>query len=320
MQTTTNGRMKLTLKDFAELFDTMPDNIPQVCREVISNSDFHYRILFGAEKESVLLRVVKTLVSDSLRISGPHRKRDWEKGWSENLEGFVSKGHDIGELIPKFVRKKRGDQVPGDYIMPDDPNFETNFVSVLRCFLFTKYFADSLKVFEFGCGTGLNLVALARLFPEKEMFGLDWSEASCRIVNELAGRLDINLSGVLFDMFSPNDAVEVDGGSAVFTIGAMEQLGENFKAFAEFLLRKGPSVVINVEVNYELLDQGSLFDYLAAAYMEKRNYLRGFTTYLRERVEQGLVEIIDTRKTFGSLYHDGYTYIVWRPTRAGMNT
>lgn len=311
------GRMQLTLNDFSQIFGTTPAAIPQVCRDAISRSNFHYNILSGAEKEAVQLRVAKTLISDSLKVSGPHRKEDWEKGWSENLDDFISKGHNIRELIPKFVKKKEVIRFRGAYIMPDDPDFETSFVSVLRGYLFTKYFAGCSKVFEFGCGTGLNLVALAELFPEKQLVGLDWSDASCRILNELATQLNINLSGVFFDMFSPNDDIEVDDCSAVFTIGAMEQLGTNFEPFAEFLLRKKPSVVVNVEVNYEMLDQHTLFDYMAAAYMEKRNYLRGFYSYLKSREQQGGVKILDARKTIGSLYHDGYTYIVWKPVGTG---
>ncbi len=313
-------RMQLTLRDFAELLGTTPAAIPRCCKEVIRKSDFHYLVLSGAARERVLLRVVKTLLSDNLKVSGPQRKDDWDKGWSENFEGFVSKGHDLRELIPKFVRKREVIRFRGEYILPDDPDFETNFVRLLRCFIFTKYFRDSSKVFEFGCGTGLNLVALAGLFPEKKLVGLDWSDASCRIINELAAQLNINLSGVLFDMFSPNEDIDLDGNSAVFTIGAMEQLGENFKLFTDFLLRKSPSLVINVEVNYEMLDQNSLFDYMAAAYMEKRNYLRGFYTYLKELEQQGLVDLVDVRKTFGPLYHDGYTYIVWKPNRAGRRS
>ena len=308
---------ELTVQDFADIFGTTAENIPPKCTDVIKASDFRYQVLSGADRDSVILRVVKTLMSDTLKITGPHRKPDWEKGWSENFDSFMSNGHNTKELIPKFVRKNEIARFKGEYIMPVDPEFETNFVKVLRYYLFFAYFAVPSKVFEFGCGTGLNLVALSELYPEKRSCGLDWSETSCRIVNELSTRLNLNMRGVLFDMFSPNYAIEVDNDSAVFTLGAMEQLGSNFMPFVDFLIKKGPAIVINVEVDYELHDQNLLFEYLSAAYMEKRNYLRGFSTHLQELERTGTVDILDRRKTFGTLFHDGYAYIVWKPTRQG---
>lgn len=305
--------LHLSVEDFATIFGVTVADIPQKCKDVISSTDFRYQFLSGWERDNVLLRVVKTLLSDTLKKSGPHRKEDWEKGWSENFSNFVTHGHDIEELIPKFVRKKEMVRFRGDYIMPADPDFETNFVKIIRYYLFSKYFAETAKVFEFGCGTGLNLIAVSELFPQKKLYGLDWSEASCQILNELSKKCHLNLTGVLFDMFSPDYEVEVDNNSAVFTIGAMEQLGNNFMPFAEFLLRKNPSLVINIEVNYESHDKDSLFEYVAAAYIEKRNYLRGFYEFLQEQEMQGRVTIMETRKTFGSLFHDGYSYTVWKP-------
>lgn len=304
---------KLAVEDFAAIFGTTNENIPQIAKEVICNSDFRYQILSGSERDNTLLRVVKTLLSDTLKQSGPHRKKDWEKGWTENFSNFISHGYDIKELIPKFVRKKEVVRFKGEYIMPSSPDFETNFVKILRYYLFSKYFVKTHKIFEFGCGTGLNLIAVSELFKQKELYGLDWSEASCQIINELAHKLDLNLSGIVFDMFNPNFDVEVDNKSAVFTIGAMEQLGTDFMPFTEFLLKKKPSIIINVEVNYESHDKSSLFDFLAAAYIEKRNYLRGFFAYLNELEKQGRVDILEIRKTIGGLYHDGYAYTVWKP-------
>ncbi len=305
--------IELTIKDFADIFNDSTENMPQICMDVIDNSDFRYRILSGTERENVFLRVVKTLLSDSLKVTFPHRRDDWEKGWSENLNNFLDQGHDVQELIPKFVRRNEVIRFKDNFIMPVDSEFETNFVKVLRYYLFLKYFTDAESVYEFGCGTGLNLLSVAELFPAKILYGLDWSEASCQIVNELAKELKLNLHGKLFDMFSPDERIEVNESSAVFTIGAMEQLGTDFRRFVDFLMKKKPSVVINIEVNYELHDKNSLFEYVAAAYIEKRNYLNGFYPYLQKLEKQGSVEIIEIRKTIGGLYHNGYVYLVWKP-------
>ncbi|MFA4917248.1 MAG: class I SAM-dependent methyltransferase [Syntrophales bacterium] len=303
----------LSINDFADIFGTTAAGIPNICKKIIKDSDFRYVILTGKEREEVFLRVFRILLSDSLKVCGPHRKKDWEKGWTENLDNFVQNKFKLEELIPKFVRKKEVVRFRGGYILPIDANFETNFVKVLRYYIFTKYFSNVSKVFEFGCGTGLNLIAVSDLFPEMKLFGLDWSKASCKIVNELSKKQNLNMKGLLFDMFSPDHKIEVDKDSAVFTIGAMEQLGTNYQSFLDFLIKKQPSIIINIEVNYEMLNADSLFDYVAIKYIEKRNYLCGYFEKLHELEKQGKIDIIEYRETVGGLYHNGYPYVVWKP-------
>ena len=121
------------------------------------------------------------------------------------------------------------------------------------------------------------------------------------------------MTSFLFDMCEPDYQLELSEDDAVFTIGALEQLGTRFEPFLKFLLEKGPSICINIETTYELYDQNYLFDYVAAKYLEKRGYLRGYLTRLRQLEEEGKIELLDVRKTFGSPFHDGYSYIIWRP-------
>ena len=65
-----------------------------------------YRIIERKEREEVLLRVIKQVDSEKLRLAGPENKPNWEKGWSENLQEFKESGN-IDSLIPSLssVRK-----------------------------------------------------------------------------------------------------------------------------------------------------------------------------------------------------------------------
>ncbi|NQU78860.1 class I SAM-dependent methyltransferase [Candidatus Woesearchaeota archaeon] len=303
---------ELTLEDFARLFGTTIDDIPDDCRELIAKTDFRYKKLISDKRKKIILRILKTIDSDSLSVVGAHRMPAWEKGWSENLQNFVDSNFDLNELIPKFVKRNEVIRLNSNYVLPTNKNFETCFVEVLRTYIFRKYFSDAPAVYEFGCGTGLNLVNLAKLFQEKKLYGLDWSTASRDIVNKIAITQKMNLTGILFDMYSPDYQLDIDKGSAVFTIGAMEQLGKNFESFLQFLLEKRPSICINIETIHELYDQSVLFDYVAAKYLERRGYLQGYLTRLRQLEVEGKVEMIKIQRTFGSLYHDGYSYIVWK--------
>lgn len=68
------------MEDFARLFGTTIDDIPDDCRELIAKTDFRYRKLSGDERDKVILRVLKTIDSDSLSVVKQDRKYVWEKG------------------------------------------------------------------------------------------------------------------------------------------------------------------------------------------------------------------------------------------------
>lgn len=302
----------LNCNDFAEIFGIPEKELPAGCRQVILDTDFRFRIAVGAEREKCLLRAYKTLYND-LKVSGEHRKQDWEKGWRENLNEYVQNYFDSNSLIPKFVRQKEYIRFQGNYIYPANPNFETAFVTVLRNFLFEKYFKTFDDICEFGCGTGHNLIHLAKLWPEKKLYGLDWAESACELIDTIAKTKQLNLKSKKFDMFYPEWDKTLGPETAVFTIGAMEQIGTRFSNFVDFLISKEIGICLNVETIYEMYDQDSLFDLVAAKYLEKRNYLQGFYGHLKKMESKNKVRILEARRTFGSFYHDGYSYIVWQP-------
>ena len=75
-----------------------------------------------------------------------------------------------------------------------------------------------------------------------------------------------------------------------------------------------PKLVVNNEPIYELYDQDILFDYLPAKFHHKRGYTRGYLPRLRELEKEGKIQIIKHKRlNFGSLLHEGYNYIVWKP-------
>ena len=307
-----DNSVSLSIADFARIFGIDSKDMSPACIASIRTNDFRHVVLSGRKREDVLLRVIKAVDAGELSISGRQKQPQWERGWAENLSEFRQTG-DIARLIPKFVRRNEIVRLDGEYCQPLNPDFETAFVTALRVFLFERYFRDAQHIFEFGCGTGLNLVALAKMFPDKALHGLDWAESSRTILRELSALFGGRLHGYLFDMFNPDSAVDIPSGSAVFTIGTMEQLGQDFEAFLQFLLHKRPKVCIHIETFYELYDSGNLFDYVALRYLERRNWLRGYLPRLRALEASGAIEIVECRRTFGSLFHDGYSYLVWRP-------
>jgi len=311
---TCDQQAELNQQDFENICGEPPGTLFPECRKLIENLDFRYDILQGAAREEVYLRVLNTLSQD-LEAAGKHRKQRWEDGWGESLSDFQRSGYDLTTLVPKFVRLQEIIRLRGAYIRPFSDQFESNFVRVLRHWMFKKWFHSVDHIYEFGCGTGHNLIDAATLFPDRPLYGLDWSQASQAILRLMKENHGFNIVGREFDMLEPDESFLLLPRSGVFTVGAMEQLGAQYGKFLDYLLGQRPQICVHVETLYELYDQTALFDYVAAKYLEKRNYLRGFLSALQNLEKQGRLQILKTLRTFGSLYHDGYSLVIWKPLK-----
>jgi len=307
---------EVTLEDFARSFGTTVEDIPDDCRELIIKNNFGYEILAGEERDKVMLDVLKKIESDQQIIGAPERQTTWEKGWEENLQDFANSGYDLNKLVPRFIRPNQAIRLDQNYIMPSNPNFELDYFSVFRLWLFRKYLKDFGSLYEFGCGSGFNLAVLAQLYPEKKLYGLDFVPSSVNLVNKLGEVYGWNMSGHLFDMLRPDESFKIDDNSAIFTIGTVEQLAGNFEAFLQFVLKRSPELCLHVEPTIELYDENNLIDYLAMKFHRKRGYTEKYLTRLGELEAQKKIEILKVKRPFfGSLYMEGYSYMVWRPRR-----
>jgi hypothetical protein len=302
----------LELDDIARLFGTSPEHIPDACREMISANDFTYNVLDGKEHQ-VVIEEATAVLGTQLEVAGAHRQARWEEGWSENLSDFIDSGYDLKTLMPKFMHPGEVMRLEGQYIRPVDERFEMNLNAVLHHWIFNNWFSSLENIYEFGCGTGHNLVTLAELFPDKNLHGLDWAEASQGIIKLIAEKYGYEISGSKFNLLEPDNKYRVEPGSGVFTTGALEQIGDSFRPFLEYLLDQSPEICIHLETTRELYDLNNPFDLVAARYVEVRGYLNGYLTRLRELEKEGRVEIEQAHRVFGSRYHDGYTLVVWRP-------
>lgn len=306
----------MRVEDFARSFGTTIDDIPEDCQELIAKVDFRYRILEGEERDKVILDVLKKIESDQQVIGAPERVGVWQGGWGRNLRDFVNSGYDLNKLVPKFIRSNQAIRLNQDYIIPANPNFELDYYSVFRLWLFKKYLKDYKSIYEFGCGSGFNLVAMAQLYPEKNLHGLDFVPSSVNLVKKIGETYNWKMTGYLFDMLCPDKSFKIDNNSAIFTVGVVEQLAGNFEPFLQFVLKCSPMLCLHVEPTIELYDENNLVDYLAMKFHRKRGYTEGYLSRLKEMEAQKKIEILKVKRLFwGSLYMEGYSLIIWKPKK-----
>jgi len=176
---------KVTLQDFAESFGTTESDL-SVCKSLFDKFDFSYREISGKEKDDLILQVLRKIKNDTQIIGAPEREQIWEDGWSENLKQFRDNKDDLSCVIPKFFRPNEPIRFKLQYIQPSNPTFLKDYYLLFQQWLFTKYLQGFDTIYEFGCGSGINLLAMANLFPQTKLIGYDFVPSSVELINGIA--------------------------------------------------------------------------------------------------------------------------------------
>ena len=309
-----DGGYCLDADDLASLLGISRDEVPARCLEELKKHDYSYRLVEGAERDEIILGTLEKIDAGGLSVAGEKKHPLWEKGWSENLQKFLSNKGDLEKLIPAYYRPGQVCRFRGMFVQGKDPQFEFNVFRLIRSWVLSVLLKDAPAVYEFGCGPGHNLVAMAQQFPDKRLLGLDWAASAVELVNNIAQQYGFNLTGRLFDLFNPDDSLHLEKGAAAVTFGALEQLGDGFEAFLQYLLRQKPAVCINVEPLVDLYDKDNLVDYIAVKHHKVRNLLQGYLPRLKQLDEQGRIRIERVQRvSFGGMFIEGWSYVVWRP-------
>ncbi|MEW5911532.1 MAG: class I SAM-dependent methyltransferase [Thermodesulfobacteriota bacterium] len=305
---------RLTPQDFARSFGCAEEDFSKECLDLIAKKDFRFQRVQGLQRDAIILEVLQRIDSDTQKIGAQERREVWFRGWEENLKAFVGSGYDVAALTPKFLREKQPVRFAGDYIVPHNPAFELDFITVFRTWLYQQYFQGFPSVYEFGCGTGFNLLLLGKMLQPEKMYGLDFVQSSVDLVNKIGEAFDLPLEGRAFDMIHPDHDFKLKPGSLMFTFGALEQLAGKFHDFIHYILDNRPDLCIHIEPTVELYDETKLFDYLAIKFHRKRGYTTGLLPYLQKLAQKQKIKLLKVKRLgFGSLFMEGYTYMIWQP-------
>jgi hypothetical protein len=301
---------KITIDDIVSVTKfPISDN----CKALIKEFNLTYRELTKQERDDVILNTIKILNED-IEYAGKHRQEKWENGWYENLE-LLKQNKNINSLTPKYFGKYDIIRWKGDYIKCETDFFDYKLhIILVDAFLHHYVGTNYDNLYEFGCGPAYHLLRFGKFNKNINMIGLDWTKTSQDIIKEI-NKLNINkkIKGYNFNYFSPDYSIDIKENSAIFTCASLEQIGENYKYFINYLLEKKPKLCINFEPSAELLNENNLVDKLSILYFNKRKYLNGYLTYLKKLENEGKIEIINAQRIFGGSYFiEGYPVIIWK--------
>ncbi len=272
-----------------------------------------YRRLSQTERDAALLRIVNAIQYPPV-AAGQHRLQQWEHGWRENLSA-LEKDENPDAVVPRYFGKYQLVRWLGDLAIPLTPEFEYHMLTILVEWAVETWLADVKTICEFGCGPGYHLLRSSALFPDKQLVGLDWTQASQDILKKLVETgAAVNLQGRRFDFFEPDASLDLGASAGIYSVAALEQIGDKHEALIQYLLAKKPRICVHLEPIDELLDEARLLDQISILCAHKRNYLRGFLPRLRELEQQGRLTILRQQRTWiGSLFIEGHSLVVWKP-------
>jgi len=268
-------------------------------------------LIQGAARDRLILGIMKAIDEDKQIISSYERTEQWENGWGENLRAFRASWAEA-DLIPKFIRPGQPIRWRQQFYQPMDEWHELNFVRMMQ-----SHIGDFIeengceRIHEFGCGTGINLLAMGRRFPKALLYGYDASPSAVTLTEEVGKRFSLHLVAEQIDMRAMPWTPMLGDKAGVFTFGALEQLGSHgFQKFIDYLVQQKPRVVVHIEPVPELLDPENIVDWLSLRFMRKRGYTEGLLPYLHRHEGVSLLEV--ERSWFGSKMIESYATIAWR--------
>lgn len=279
----------------------------------IAECDLRYSRLTAEERDAALLEIVNA-VMDPPVAAGPQRLEQWERGWNQNLQELQRSG-DAAAIVPRYYGKKAIIRWDGDVARPLSDAFERNMISLLVEWALEQFLSHVDTVCDLGCGSGHQLLRARTVFPNKALVGLDWTEASQRIIKGVVeAGLATNIRGSRFNFYEPDEALDMGPNWGIFSVAALEQIGDRHEVLVQYLLRKRPAICVHIEPLDELLDETRLLDRLSVLYAHRRNYLRSFVPRLRELEREGRLRILTERRTWtGSQFIEGHSLVVWAP-------
>lgn len=278
----------------------------------------HYTPL-GPEKAATLIAEADAAIAArKFRVVGDEAGLAvWEKGWREVAELVrAAPKVDIETLKPQYFHLGVPFRFLGQFVHPDTDYFEYYAGIAVRRQLMAHFLEGSRALVELGCGTGINLLLAADLFPEARLAGSDWTQATLDILRALGAAKGRPIAPVLYNMLDQSGRGElpITRGTDVLTVHALEQLGAHAAEVIRYLIAARPRRCLHIEPILEFYDPKVPFDAVAKRFHLARGYLEGLHPALKAAEAAGQIRILGARRVrLGNGYHEAYSYIAWSP-------
>ena len=288
----------------------------------------HFNILYDDLPESIQLQLDKFFPIQYDELNSEQYKEyyelclemlnkkleiDWQDDWFSVLQNLQTNNENVKLIIrPKWFRESAFVNIQNCLSLTKTPYVDWEYQLITRQMLFYTHLKDIENICEFGSGSGANFYLINEILQDKNFILSDISVTSLKIIEELKRKLNRNnLTYSNIDIEQDID-LQLPDNTAVITTSVLEQIGDNYKNFINFILKEKPQIVINVEPIVELLDSKNGFDNVMNLYCEKRKYLAGYLTELEKLEKQKKIKIIMKKRTMVSGTFIENSVLIWK--------
>lgn len=284
--------------------------------KLIKKYNIYYKTLEKEDKELAIIDTVRKINNENRIVTSKNRKKIWEKGWLDIKNSF-KKNRSITSLIPQFYSKRKNlyFRLNGKFIK-SSKFFEFKMIDIYRSWYFSKYIKNVDNIYEFGAGSGHNLIRLSDIFPKKKIYASDFSKNSVELLKNISNYKNYNWSCFQFNMKNINKTITLKENSAIFTSGSIEQLSGKINNFLKFILKNKPRICIHIEPMPQLFNNNIIEDFLSVQALKKKKYSVNFLDEIKKLEKNNKIKILKLLKSpFGSQLIDGMNLLVWKILR-----
>jgi len=297
---------KLTKDEVLNHFNILYDNLPESIQLQLDK-------FFPIQYDELNSEQYKEYYELCLEMLNKKLEVDWQDDWFNVLQNLRTNNENVKSIIrPKWFRKSAFVNIQNCLSLTETSYVDWEYQLITRQMLFYTHLRDIENICEFGSGSGTNFYLINEILQNKNFILSDISVTSLKIIEELKRKLNRNnLTYSNIDIEQDID-LQLPDNTAVITTSVLEQIGDNYKNFINFILKEKPQIVINVEPIVELLDSKNGFDNVMNLYCEKRKYLAGYLTELEKLEKQKKIKIIMKKRTMVSGTFIENSVLIWK--------
>jgi len=297
---------KLTTDEVLNHFNILYDDLPQSIQLQLDK-------FFPIQYNELNSEQYKEYYELCLEMLNKKLEVDWQDDWFSVLQNLQTNNDNVKSIIrPKWFRESAFVNIHNCLSLTETPYVDWEYQLITRQMLFYTHLKDIENICEFGSGSGANFYLINEILQDKNFILSDISVTSLKIIEELKRKLNRNnLTYSNIDIEQDID-LQLPDNTAVITTSVLEQIGDNYKNFINFILKEKPQIVINVEPIVELLDSKNGFDNVMNLYCEKRKYLAGYLTELEKLEKQKKIKIIMKKRTMVSGTFIENSVLIWK--------
>lgn len=320
--------------------ETLSEKIQYIIEKVLPEKEGSYELpnvlkkeleQLEMEEDQIAIKYLEESIKSAKQVAANNEK--WNRGWRDNLD-LYEKTKDTNMLAPLYSGKLPYLRLFRRLYKTKIRNTEKETSNTLEHRLYSELYDEAISkwiykyckeqkviskqicIVELGAGSCQHIPRLnkrlQRLDKEIQFIAADWSTTTGEICTKLEEYEGFTVNYMRLNLLEDLNLVKLPHNCFVYTVNALEQIGNRVGPVIDWLNEQKPKLVIHFEPIQEVLESYNRYDKKSIDYMQERGYLDGLYSGLLTRQSKDELNIIRCERTFiSNAHHENNTFICW---------